>query len=80
MNLLYSAKKSYFKKVYERVKNCARGAALMTGTELMEVPGSTDIGNLSYACPTLYGNVGLAGGKANVHEEAFLEYADCVHR
>jgi len=111
--MIRAAKKSYFKKVYEKVKNCAKGAALMTGTELIchenpftlddlvvnptlaslmeasmykagfetlsevpEVPGSTDIGNLSYACPTLYGNVGIAGGKANVHEEAFLEYAD----
>ena len=108
-----AARKSYFKKVYERVKNCARGAALMTGTELIihenphtlddlvvnpvlaelmekcmyeagfeplsqipEVPGSTDIGNVSYACPTLYGNVGIAAGKAKVHEEEFLQYAN----
>ena len=108
-----AARKSYFLKVYERVKNCARGAALMTGTQLIihetphtlddlvvnpvlaelmekcmyeagfeplsqipEVPGSTDIGNLSYACPTLYGNVGIAGGKAKVHEEEFVKYAN----
>lgn len=108
-----AAKKKYFQEVFEKVKNCARGAALMTGAELKinqyenayddliinpvlaeitakymeragfeplsqedEIPGSTDIGNVSYCCPTLYGNVGIAGGKAKVHEEEFLKYAN----
>ncbi|QIB67900.1 M20 family metallopeptidase [Aminipila butyrica] len=108
-----AAKKSYFQEVFEKVKNCGRGAALMTGTELKinqyenayddliinpvladiaakymeqagfealsqedEVPGSTDIGNVSYCCPTLYGNVGIADGKVKVHEEDFLEHAN----
>ncbi|RVU54243.1 M20 family peptidase [Anaerosphaera multitolerans] len=108
-----AAKKDYFEKTYEKVKNCAKGASLMTGAQLKinypentyydlvvnttlaelmekhmalsgfeplcqeeEVPGSTDIGNVSYACPTLYGNVGIGDGKALVHEEAFLQYAN----
>lgn len=108
-----AAKKNYFEKVYEKVKNCAKGAALMTGAELKinypentyydlilnpvllelmekhmelsgfeplsdveEIPGSTDIGNVSYACPTLYGNVGIANGEAIVHEEKFIQYAN----
>lgn len=110
-----AAKKSYFQQVFEKVKNCARGAALMTGAELHinqyenayddlivnpvlaritrknleaagfaefseedEIPGSTDVGNVSYKCPTLYGNIGIAGGKAKVHEEAFLEHANGI--
>ncbi|MGL6200997.1 MAG: M20 family metallopeptidase [Lachnospiraceae bacterium] len=108
-----AAKKSYFEKVFEKVKNCARGAALMTGAELVidypentyydlqlnpilvrqmeqhmklagfdalneedEEPGSTDLGNVSYSCPVLYANVGIADGKALVHEEAFLDVAN----
>lgn len=108
-----SDKRKYLNEVSEKVKNCARGAALMTGTkleivkfensyddlvvnkklmELMqknmieagfddisdepEVPGSTDIGNVSYKAPTFYGNVGIAGGCARVHEEDFLNWAN----
>lgn len=108
-----AAKKSYFQTVFEKVKNCARGAALMTGAELKinqyenayddlivnpiladmlrvnleqagftqfseedEIPGSTDIGNVSYRCPTLYGNIGIAEGKYKVHEEGFLTCAN----
>ena len=41
-----------------------------------EVPGSTDIGNVSYKAPTFYGNVGIAGGCARVHEEDFLNWAN----
>lgn len=110
-----SEKRSYLNQVSERVKNCARGAALMTGANLKinqfensyddlmlnsilvklmeknleragfeklsteeEIPGSTDIGNVSHKAPTLYGNVGIADGKAKVHEEEFLEYANSV--
>ncbi|QZY54055.1 M20 family metallopeptidase [Crassaminicella profunda] len=106
-------KRSYLDIVSEKVKNCARGAALMTGAKLKinqfensyddlvvnkalleitrknlenvgfknfserdEIPGSTDIGNVSYAAPTMYGNIGIADGKAKVHEEEFLQYAN----
>lgn len=108
-----AATKGYFEQVFEKVKNCARGAAMMTGTELTiscpenayddlvvnpvlanlmekhmelsgfeplsqedETPGSTDIGNVSQVCPTLYGNVGIGEGTVQVHEEKFLEYAN----
>lgn len=108
-----SRNRSYLNEVSERVKNCARGAALMTGAKLSisnfensyddlhvnavlqalhrtslekagfkefskeeRNPGSTDIGNVSYAAPTMYANIGIAQGKAKVHEEEFLEYAN----
>ena len=41
-----------------------------------EEPGSTDLGNGSYSCPVLYANVGIADGKALVHEEVFLDVAN----
>lgn len=106
-------KRKYLNEVSEKVKNCARGAELMTGAKLeivkfensyddlvvnsklvelmrknmlkvgfddisdeTEVPGSTDIGNVSYKAPTFYGNVGIAQGTARVHEEEFLEWAN----
>jgi amidohydrolase len=106
-------KRSYLNEVSEKVKNCARGAALMTGaklnirsfensyddlqvnpvlSELMlqnltkagiddfseepEFAGSTDIGNVSYCVPTFYGNIGVGGGTARAHEEAFLEHVN----
>ncbi|WP_258113448.1 M20 family metallopeptidase [Aerococcus urinae] len=102
-----------YRQAMDRVINCARGAALMTGCQLEisypenefydllvnpvladrmedhmrlsgfddiseeeEKPGSTDIGNVSYACPTFYGNVGVGQGKVFVHEEGFLQVAD----
>lgn len=108
-----AAKRSYLDMVSEKVKNCARGAALMTGASLEisqfegsyddlvlnptlldlmyenlknagfkdfsmedEIPGSTDMGNVSHKVPTLYGNIGIAEGKAKVHEEEFLEHAN----
>lgn len=108
-----AAKRNYLNLVTEKVKNCARGAALMTGAEVEmlqfeesyddlmlnptlvnlmyknlrkagfadfsmedEIPGSTDIGNVSHKTPTLYGNIGIADGKAKVHEEAFLDHAN----
>lgn len=103
----------YLNEVSEKVKNCARGAALMTGAELKisqfensfdslkinsilkermfrnlikygiddfcnspELVGSTDLGNVSFCVPTFYGNIGVGGGKARVHEEEFLEYVN----
>lgn len=106
-------KRKYLDIVSEKVKNCARGAALMTGAKLEikkfensfddlvvnktlleiarknlekvgfenfsqrdEIPGSTDVGNVSYAAPTMYGNIGIADGIAKVHEEEFLGYAN----
>lgn len=108
-----AAKRNYLNLVTEKVKNCARGAALMTGAQLEmvqfeasyddlmlnptlvdlmyknlkkagfdrfsmddEIPGSTDIGNVSHRAPTLYSNIGIADGKAKVHEEEFLDYAN----
>lgn len=106
-------KRKYLNEVSEKVKNCAKGAEIMTGAKLeivkfensyddlvvnsklaelmrknmiksgfedisdeMEVPGSTDIGNVSYKAPTFYGNVGIADGCARVHEEAFIDWAN----
>ena len=60
----------------ELMETCMYEAGFEPLSQIPEVPGSTDIGNVSYACPTLYGNVGIAGGKAKVHEEEFLEYAN----
>lgn len=108
-----ASKRSYLNEVSEKVKNCARGAAIMTGTELeisnfensyddlivnstlkelayknfteagfddfsdeAENPGSTDIGNVSYAAPTIYGNIKIGDGTVKVHEEDFLKYAN----
>lgn len=108
-----SEKRSYLNEVSEKVKNCARGAALMTGakldicsfensyddlqvnpvlSELMfenltkagiddfcderELAGSTDIGNVSHRVPTFYGNIGVGGGTARAHEEAFLQFVN----
>lgn len=99
--------------VSEKVKNCARGAALMTGAKLTirqfensdddlicnsvlmdlmrrnltelgigpfsgekEEAGSTDIGNVSHLLPTMYGNIGVGDGVADVHEAAFLKYVN----
>lgn len=47
-------------------------------TDEDEIPGSTDIGNVSHKAPTFYGNIGMGKGKAKVHEQAFLEYANSV--
>lgn len=108
-----SEKRSYLNEVSERVKNCAKGAALMTGTKLeisnfensfddlmvnstlteiakknlercgikdfidrKDPPGSTDLGNVSYVCPTMYGNIGVGDGKTKPHEEKFLDYVN----
>jgi metal-dependent amidase/aminoacylase/carboxypeptidase family protein len=37
-------------------------------------PGSSDIGNVSYVCPTCYVNIGVGEGPA-VHEQEFLPIA-----
>lgn len=108
-----SEKRSYLNEVSERVKNCAKGAALMTGAKLeisnfensfddltvsstlteiakknlekcgikdfidrKDPPGSTDLGNVSYVCPTMYGNIGVGDGKTKPHEEKFLDYVN----
>lgn len=100
--------------VSEKVKNCARGAALMTGAEceilqpesslynLIDIPvlvelaeknmgengidpvhrtgegsyGSSDIGNVSCLCPTVYMEIALDGVDFMVHEASALDYAD----
>lgn len=108
-----ASKRDYLNEVSEKVKNCARGAAIMTGTKLeisnfensyddlivnsilkelayksfteagfkyfsdeAENPGSTDIGNVSYAAPTMYGNIKIGDGTVKVHEEDFLKHAN----
>ena len=102
-----SSNRDYLDQVIERVKDIARGAALMTGTVMTmeEDPypvddyavfeegealaekylraaglppedsayasgssGSSDIGNVSHACPTIFTEIGLKGFKA--HEAA----------
>lgn len=104
--------KDYMESVNEKVVNCARGAALMTGAKLtvyreentfydlkndkklMELmrseleragitefaPGdiyhaaSTDVGNVSYSCPTCYCELSTkAAGDAKIHNEEFLD-------
>lgn len=108
--------RKYLQHVVSRVIDCAKGAALITGTDmihskyendfddlinvpkLMEVtrknlemfgisdfiskedappPGSTDIGNVSYVCPTLYAEIALGADKPfRVHEADALKYAN----
>ncbi|MCK8060099.1 MULTISPECIES: M20 family metallopeptidase [unclassified Fusibacter] len=43
-------------------------------TEPEAFPGSSDIGNVSYVCPTCYVNIGVGDGPA-VHEQEFLPIA-----
>jgi len=110
-----AGQKDYLEDVIDRVNNCARGAALMTGCgleivrakntyydikqnqelrELMKVnlenlgvtdfmpanlmkSGSTDIGNVSYACPTCYCTLDTTQfSDAVTHDKAFLDVAD----
>lgn len=109
-----SADKDYLEVVIERVLNCARGAALMTGAKLewdrspntfydykhidhllesfrknleelgvsdfvqesIYHSGSTDVGNVSYCCPTAYGYLSTSPvSDAQTHDAAFLEVA-----
>lgn len=108
-------KREYLNTVTEKVFNIARGAALMTGTEvswekfensfdnlinlkslqnlmrknLEEVgitniqdqgngaTGSSDIGNVSQVCPTMYTELALDIDEiCYVHDEAYLKYVD----
>jgi len=106
-------KRSYLNEVTQKVINCAKGAALMTGATLNykwfenpfddliinpvlkeialknfelagidnfsekeeEFPGSSDIGNVSHVCPTIYGNIDI-GPKVGLHTREFLKYAN----
>ncbi len=107
--------RGYINTVTEKVIDCAKGAALMTGAELthakMEtsldnivtipileklaeenlrnngfkqvhrtkenMPGSTDIGNLSHILPTLYMEIGLDADRYFcVHTQTAMEYAN----
>ena len=110
-----AGQKDYLEEVIEKVLNCGRGAALMTGcrfeftrsegtyydirrnvvlnekmkeylaglgvTDLIEGDryhsGSTDVGNVSYACPLCYSELSMAAAcSAGCHEEEFLEHVD----
>ncbi len=42
-------------------------------------PGSSDIGNVSYVCPTCYIEVGLDDVNFRVHDREALKYADSHH-
>ncbi|MEG0613474.1 MAG: M20 family metallopeptidase [Clostridium sp.] len=107
--------RKYLIEVTEKVINCARGAAIMTGSQLdyrnFENPydniinitklqsimmenmnslgindfvvssegptGSTDIGNVSQVCPTMYGEMSLdISPMVYVHEKEFLDHAN----
>lgn len=110
-----AGQKDYLEEVIEKVLNCGRGAALMTGAEftfkraantyydikrneklnaMMKIQladlgitelkdgdryhsGSSDIGNVSYACPTCYCTLGVSHLTcAGPHEEDFLRIVD----
>lgn len=110
-----AGQKDYLEEVIEKVLNCGRGAALMTGagfsfkraentyfdikqnhklnslmkeqlnglgiTEISQGDryhsGSSDIGNVSYVCPTCYCHIGVSHlTKASAHEEDFLRIVD----
>ncbi len=105
--------RSYLKELTQKIINCAKGAALMTGTEVSyhnfensydnlvyheelrkrmrmnlellgihhfvnkdeEASGSSDIGNVSQVCPTVYCEIETgASPKVFAHEEDFLPY------
>lgn len=104
--------KKYLYEEMERVFDCARGAALATGTEASWAPreaafdnmlpnpaaeeelgkilaglgvpfrfhyetdGSSDVGNVSWRCPALQGELDIAGGKTIIHHTR--EFAEAV--
>lgn len=107
-----SKERTYLKELTQKIINCARGAALMTGAELeyhnfensydnliyneslrnllktnledlgvnnfvddFEASGSSDIGNVSQVCPTVYCEIDTgAYPKVFAHHETFLNY------
>lgn len=110
-----AGQKDYLEEVIEKVLNCGRGAALMTGAkfsyqradntfyDIKHYPeldafmvanlaelgitdlakgdiyhsGSTDVGNVTYHCPTCYAHLSLgAVTGAGCHEEEFLKYVN----
>lgn len=105
--------RSYLKELTQKIINCAKGAALMTGTDVSyhnfensydnlvyheelrkrmrknlellgihdfverdeEASGSSDIGNVSQVCPTVYCEIETgASPKVFAHEENFIPY------
>lgn len=110
-----ATERRYLSVVTEKVINCAKGAAMMTGAELSyrnfensydniinirklqeimkinmeeaginnfqeernEPMGSTDIGNVSQVCPTMYVEIGIdAEPMCYIHDKEFLKYAN----
>ena len=107
-----SKERTYLKELTQKIINCAKGAALMTGAELeyhnfensydnliyneslrnllktnledlgvsnfvddFEASGSSDIGNVSQVCPTVYCEIDTeAYPKVFAHHETFLDY------
>ena len=112
-----SKERTYLKELTQKIINCARGAALMTGAELeyhnfensydnliyneslrnllktnledlgvnnfvddFEASGSSDIGNVSQVCPTVYCEIDTgAYPKVFAHHETFLDYVHGEH-
>ena len=108
-----SKERSYLKELTQKIINCAKGAALMTGAELeyhnfensydnliyneslrnllrknledlgvenfvndFEASGSSDIGNVSQVCPTVYCEIDTGAYlQVFAHHESFLDYA-----
>ena len=107
-----SKERTYLKELTQKIINCAKGAALMTGAELeyhnfensydnlvyneslrsllrknledlgikkfindFEASGSSDIGNVSQVCPTVYCEIDTgAYSQVFAHHESFLDY------
>ena len=107
-----SKERTYLKELTQKIINCAKGAALMTGAELeyhnfensydnlvyneslrsilrrnledlgiknfindFEASGSSDIGNVSQVCPTVYCEIDTgACPQVFAHHESFLDY------
>ena len=107
-----SKERTYLKELTQKIINCAKGAALMTGAELeyhnfensydnllyneslrsilrrnledlgiknfindFEASGSSDIGNVSQVCPTVYCEIDTgAYPQVFAHHESFLDY------
>ena len=107
-----SKERTYLKELTQKIINCAKGAALMTGAELeyhnfensydnlvyneslrsllrknledlgikkfindFEASGSSDIGNVSQVCPTVYYEIDTgAYPQVFAHHESFLDY------
>ena len=76
-----SKERTYLKELTQKIINCAKGAALMTGAELEyhnfenSYDNLSDIGNVSQVCPTVYCEIDTgAYPQVFAHHESFLDY------